>query len=618
MRSGPNGFAAGAAAILTRVLLLLYPPSFRKDVGDALVADVRRRAADLSASPVRIGFWLMRHTSSLVGNALAAWVEKLPVPGASWLDVKLAARMLVRQPGLSLVAVFALAIGIPVGLLPLHVLDSLSRPLPVDGGDRIVMVRNYDKAASSPVTRPLHDFTQWRAELSSFADLALWREDLYNVLSDDGRGDPIRGAEVTPSFFSLLRIPPYLGRPLNAADEVVGAPDVVVIGHQLWLSRMGGAPDVIGKTVRIGGTAHTVVGVMPEGFLFPFRDHLWLPLRYNPLESTPGAGPSGRIMGRLAAGVSIEQARGEIEFLGQRMAGQFPQTHAQLQPQVLPYTSALTEIDSPEAKLGILVTQTLAVLLLALACANVGILILARAATRSAELAIRTALGASRARIVSQLFIESLLLAVRGRRRRPAHAAGGRQRSRRTARRPSFLGRLRRLDQDDGARAVAGDRQRRDRGRLAGAQSDGQGCAGHDSTRVQRQLRHPVRQGLQRVDRRRSRDRCVVPDTRIVVAAVRGLETRRPWHSDRSVPVCGPPDSAGGRGDGRRNIGPARVRPPRRRRAPGTGASIVGGAGRGAGRHRERAARHVVPRQPSTFRSKDCLAPLARRRRRIL
>jgi hypothetical protein len=151
---------------------------------------------------------------------------------------------------------------------------------------------------------------------------------------------------------------------------------------------------------------------MPEGFLFPYRDHLWLPLRVNPLEATPGGGPSGQIMGRLADGVAVEQARREIELLGQRMAGQLPLTHAQLRPQILPYTTALTEIDSPEARLGILVTQTLAILLLALACANVGILILARAATRSAELAIRTALGASRARVVSQLFIEWLLLAV--------------------------------------------------------------------------------------------------------------------------------------------------------------------------------------------------------------
>ncbi len=334
------------------------------------------------------------------------------MPGASWLDVKLAVRMLFRQPGLTLVAIFALAIGIPVGVLPLHVLDSLTRPLPVQDGDEIVMVRNYDLAESSPVSRPLHDFVQWREELSSFEDLAMWRTDLYNVDSDDGRAAPIRGAEITASAFSLLRTPPLLGRALDPADEVIGAPDVVVVGYDLWQSHMAGNPDVVGSTIRIGTVPHTVVGVMPEGFLFPYRGHLWLPLRYDPLAYERGEGPAGWIMGRLAEGISIEEARNEIEFLGRRMAGQFPDTHARLRPQVLPYTLALTEMDGPEAMVGVVLTQILALLLLALACGNVGILILARAATRTRELAIRTALGASRLRIVSQLFIESLLLAV--------------------------------------------------------------------------------------------------------------------------------------------------------------------------------------------------------------
>jgi predicted permease len=334
--------------------------------------------------------------------------------GACWLDVKLALRMLLKQPGLTLVAIFALAIGIPVGLLPLHVLDSLTTPLPVEDGEEIVMVRNYDRLKSDPVTRPLHDFVHWRQELSSFEDLGMWRTDLYNVNSEDGRAAPVRGAEVTASVFSLLRIPPLFGRPLNEADQIIGSPDVVVIGYDLWQSRLAGTPDIVGTTIRIGAVPHTVVGVMPEGFHFPVRDHLWLPFRHAALAYERGSGPAGWIMGRLADGVAIEAARSEIELLGQRMARQFPDTHAQLQPQVLPYTHALTEMDSLEARVGIFFTQCLALLLLGLACGNVGILILARVATRSGEIAIRTALGASRARIVSQLFIESLLIAVLG------------------------------------------------------------------------------------------------------------------------------------------------------------------------------------------------------------
>jgi predicted permease len=414
------------ATALARALVLLYPPSFRKEVGSALMADVMQRAREVAGSQtgVRGGFWLVRLAASLLANAFAAWVEELSQPqsrpfrvavaGACWLDAKLAVRMLRKQPGLTLVAIFALAIGIPVGLLPLHVLNSLTRTLPVEDGEEIVIVRNYDRVKSDPVGRPFHDFVRWREELSSFEDLGMWRTDLYNVNSDDGRAAPVRGAEVTSSVFSLLRIPPLLGRPLNEADEAIGAPDVVVIGHDLWQSRMAGDPHIVGRTIRIGGAPHTVVGVMPEEFLFPIRDHLWLPLRYGALPPERGSGPAGWIMGRLARGVSIEEARNEIEFLGQRMARQFPDTHAQLQPQVLPYTHVLTEMDSPEARVGIVITQSLALLLLALACGNVGILILARVATRTGEIAIRTALGASRGRIVSQLFIESLLLAVLG------------------------------------------------------------------------------------------------------------------------------------------------------------------------------------------------------------
>lgn len=336
---------------------------------------------------------------------------RFAVPGVSWLDVKLAARMLFKQPGLTLAAVFALAVGIPVGLLPLHVLGSLTRPLPVEEGQEIVLVRNYDVAESEPVTR-LHDFAQWREALSSFEDLGMWRSEWYNVRSEGGRTAEVAGSEVTASVFSLLRVPPLLGRPLDEADEVTGAPDVVVIAYDLWQSHLDGDPDIVGSTIRIGALPHTVVGVMPEGFLFPYQANLWLPFRYDPVAYERGEGPTGRIVGRLADGVSIEEARHEIEVQGRRMANRFPDTHARLQPQVLPYTAALLELDAADNRMLFAVWQILSVLLLALTCGNVGILILARAATRTGELAIRTALGASRVRIVSQLFIESLLLAV--------------------------------------------------------------------------------------------------------------------------------------------------------------------------------------------------------------
>ena len=184
-----------------------------------------------------------------------------------------------------------------------------------------------------------------------------------------------------------------------------------MIGHGLWQSRLTGDPDVVGRTIRVGAVPRTVVGVMPPGFQYPIRDQLWLPVRFDPLARELGSGPRGWIVGRLANGVSLEEAQNEIRLLWPAHGRPFPETHARLQPQVLPYAHALTGIDAPEARIGVAIGQILALLLLVLACGNVGILMLARAAARAGELALRTALGANRLRIVSQLFIESLLLA---------------------------------------------------------------------------------------------------------------------------------------------------------------------------------------------------------------
>ena len=341
---------------------------------------------------------------------------RLPSPraAASWLDVKLGLRMLSRHPGLTVVAIFALAIGIPVGLLPLHVLASLGQPLPVQDAHEIVTVRNYDRAASEPVSRPLHDYVQWRGELRSFESLGLWRRERLNVGPVDGPPHPVQGAEVTASLFAMLRVPPLMGRPLDAADEAIGAPDVAVIGHDVWQSRFAGDPRILGRTIRVGGVPHTVVGVMPQGFLFPVHDQLWVPFRADPLQHAYGEGPSGSIIGRLADGVTMEEAQRELDVIGRRLAAEQPATHERLRPQVVSYTRTLTGIDGPEMALGVALAQLLSLLLLVLACGNVGVLILARTATRATEIAVRTALGASRGRILTQLFVESLLLAVLG------------------------------------------------------------------------------------------------------------------------------------------------------------------------------------------------------------
>jgi hypothetical protein len=264
--------------------------------------------------------------------------------GISWLDVKLGLRMLVKYPGLTCVAVFALAIGIPAGMSPMHIANVQRAPLPVDEGDRILALRYFNVATSRPQAPFPDHLALLREELTSFEAVALTSlQAQYNVISEDGRAAPVQGAAVTPSMFNILRVGPLLGRTLIPADEVIGAPAVVVIGYDLWQSRLEGDPDVVGRTIRVGGLPRTVVGVMPREFRFPYRDHLWLPLRGNvdsggPL---PGRRSTHLAFGRLKDGISSDQAQAEFTAVHARMALEFGDWHARIQPEVVPFTYGL-------------------------------------------------------------------------------------------------------------------------------------------------------------------------------------------------------------------------------------------------------------------------------------
>jgi predicted permease len=334
--------------------------------------------------------------------------------GFSWLDVRLGVRMLGKQPVLTIVAGLTLALGIPTSLMPTHVMGGFDASFPVEDGDRIVGIRNWDVHEDRPSMRPLHDFAVWKEDLRSFEVVSAARSDPWNVHSPDGRAAEVRGAEVSASAFDMLRVPPLLGRTLIRADEVEGAPDVVVISEDLWASRFARDPEIVGAVIAIGRRPHTVVGVMPEGFLFPLMDHLWLPLRANPNDYAVGTGPDLYVFGRLADGVSREQATVELETIGARLAAAWPETHQALRPELV--TVPLLAFGEPAAGRSysweILLLQLFCFALLTVACGNVGVLILARTATRVSEISVRTALGASRARILSQLFIEALVLAV--------------------------------------------------------------------------------------------------------------------------------------------------------------------------------------------------------------
>jgi putative ABC transport system permease protein len=322
-------------------------------------------------------------------------------------DFKLGFRMLLKYPGLTLAGGLALAIAIGLGAGWYQVWGNILSPtIPLPEGDRLVLVQTRNTLSNQPESRVAHDFLEWRRELQTIEELGAYRTGISNLIVGTAPPMVIRSAEMTPDAFRTARVAPMLGRGLQDADAMPGAPSVVVVGYDLWQRFLGGRPDVVGVIATLGGTPATVVGVMPEGFAYPYNQQAWAPLQlrasYSPLQGEPLS-----VIGRLAQDVTREQADAELRVLGERAASAFPDTHAQLRSRVMPLSG-----DDPNRGT-LLTTRNLPVLLVLLvACMNVGTLIYARTATREGEIAVRSALGASRARIVGQLFVEALLLAL--------------------------------------------------------------------------------------------------------------------------------------------------------------------------------------------------------------
>ena len=329
----------------------------------------------------------------------------------SWLDLKLGLRMLVKYPVLTIVGGFSMAFAIWVGAGTFEAIRQLVFPtIPLPNADRIVMLQNWDASANRPELRVTHDFVAWRGSVQSVQDLGAYRTVTRNLMITEGLAEPVFAAEVSAAAFRALRVPPVLGRTLVESDEQADAPLVAVIGYDLWQSRFNSDSGVVGRTVRLTGTPTTIVGVMPDGFAFPRTQELWVPLRIDVSGYDRRQGMAIQIFGRLAPGASLEQARTEITNLGRIAAGDFPQTHQHLRPQVFTFAESVRAINGPGASMMLLTGNIYVIMLLVLVCANVGLLMFARAATRETEIVVRSALGASRRRIVMQMFAEALVL----------------------------------------------------------------------------------------------------------------------------------------------------------------------------------------------------------------
>ena len=335
-----------------------------------------------------------------------------PLRGLS-LDVRLALRLLVKHIGLTVVGTVAMAFAIWSGIVAFEFYTQIMRPaLPLDGGAQIVGIVMVDTAKPGERSPTLHDFVAWRDALTSVQDLAAYRDRNWNLIVGDAAPEPVAVAEITAATFRVVRERPVLGRPLVEADEKTGAPWVVVIGHDVWQSRFASDPHVIGRELRLGNVPHTIVGVMPEGFRFPLAHGFWIPLRLDPVDYPRQQSPGLRVFGRLTPGATLEAAQPELTVLGATAAAAFPDTHAHLEPRIVPYIDSIFSGFSADSVSEVFGGNLLSVLLVLLVCGNVALLMFARAATRENEILVRTALGAGRGRIMGQLFVEALVLAM--------------------------------------------------------------------------------------------------------------------------------------------------------------------------------------------------------------
>lgn len=334
----------------------------------------------------------------------------------SLLDFKVGFRMLARYPGLTLVGTIAIAVAIALGSLYFETLDKWQNPtLPVQDAHRVISIRNWDVNRFRPEGRMLYDFAAWREQVKTVQNLGAAIPFVRNLATEDGRVEPVRGAEVTASAFRLMGTQPLLGRTLTEQDEQPSEPPVVVISHTLWNTRFANDLGVLGRTVKLGTADATIVGVMPEGYGFPVSERIWAPLRADGSVLPPRTGPATSVFGRLAPGASMDDARAELGVIGARLSAANPETHKDLRPRVTTYAKPLAEGGQAEMIRNVLyIVNGIFLMLLAVVCVNVATLVFARTATRGWEIAVRSALGASRGRIITQLFIEALVLATIG------------------------------------------------------------------------------------------------------------------------------------------------------------------------------------------------------------
>jgi predicted permease len=344
---------------------------------------------------------------------------------AFWQDVRYGLRMLAKTPALTAMVVVTLGLGIGANTALFSVVNAiLLRPLPVPQAQQIVVLANSHEENKDPHNISYLDFQDYRKNSDAFSDMSAFLLGFVGITTE-GHAERAVISYVTSSYFSLLGIQPQYGRfILPGEGDQPGAAPVLVLGNAYWKRRFGGDPSAVGKIVAVNGQPFTVIGVVPENFHGTYtlvEMEAYLPIGMTSLDSsykdtyTLRDSHDAHVFGRLKPGVSTQQAQASLAVIAAQLAKQYPATNKTNQMYVFPETSARPEANSAkQTPLLATVFMGLVVLVLLVACVNVANLLLARATVREKELAIRTALGAGRLRIMRQLLTESIVLAFLG------------------------------------------------------------------------------------------------------------------------------------------------------------------------------------------------------------